>query len=87
MRSVQQVQGQNVIDIAADAATQRSLTSSQLFEFYKILSPYYELLRNGELMAFSDVLSDISVDGTIITIDTIAQLQTVTQAYISANSE
>lgn len=77
--------GQYLIDQFTEFNTQRSLTSASLFALALNLGPFYILLQCGSLQAFLDNLSNIPVDGTVITTDIITQFQTAIQAYLAGD--
>ncbi len=87
MRSVRKIQGQYIMDMVADQNAQRGLASVQILQFYQAVSVYYDLLRAGELQAFSDTIAGIAVDGIIITSAIVTQLQSAAQTYVTADSD
>ena len=77
--------GQYLIDQFTAVNTQRNLTSAALFGLALNLGPFYILLQCGSLQAFLDSLSNIPVDGTVITTAIVTQFQTAIQAYLAGD--
>jgi len=77
--------GQLLINQFTAANKERDLTSTQVFALAQNLGPYYILLQCGSLQAFLDNLSNIPVDGLVITSAIITEFNNAVSAYLAGD--